>query len=243
MITKLHMEELVGRNCLLLWRFLMVAFKRFFKSRTYMSQIPQCLRTVFVVFLPTQNRVGKALKSADEVKKPTGFQITLLDCICFEVLFSAVIILHVLDHTNKALEESLKKSHGLHEIQINLWYTRCLLLCGKEICSACLHFFRIEKENAVSFDTSKLPQNGILRTKLEGPFPHFAWSALWQKKWHEISKQSASNSPWDSVRLGWHSLDYFILYLANLSLCWKKVCKSYCFFTFGPSLEVLKYNS
>lgn len=80
----------------------------------------QCLRTVFVVFLPTQNRVGKALKSADEVKKPTGFQITLLDCICFEVLFSAVIILHVLDHTNKALEESLKKSPGLHEIQINL---------------------------------------------------------------------------------------------------------------------------
>lgn len=183
MITKLHMEEAVGKNYLLPWRFLMVAFKRFFKSHTYTSQVPhKCLVTVFTVFLPTQNQAGKALKPADEVKKSTGFQITSLDCICFEVLLSAMITLHVLDHTNKAFEESLQKSPGPHEMQINLWYPRCILLCGKEICSACLHFFRTVKGNATSFDAGKLPQNGILRTELERHFPHFAWSALWQKK-------------------------------------------------------------
>lgn len=102
--------------------------------------------------------------------------------LCFEVLLSAMITLHVLDHTNKAFEESLQKSPGPHEMQINLWYPRCILLRGKDICSACLHFFRTVKGNATSFDAGKLPQNGILRTELERHFPHFAWSALWQKK-------------------------------------------------------------
>lgn len=74
MIMKLHMEELVGRNYLLSWRFLMVALKGFFKSHTYMSQVPhKCLGTVFTIFLPTQNQAGKALESADEVKNPQVF--------------------------------------------------------------------------------------------------------------------------------------------------------------------------
>lgn len=74
MITKLHMEELVGRKYLLSWSFLMVVLKGFFKSHTYMSQVPhKCLGTVFTIFLPTQNRAVKALNSADEVKNPQVF--------------------------------------------------------------------------------------------------------------------------------------------------------------------------
>lgn len=113
------------------------------------------------------------MKPAAKVKNTTGLQITLLDCICSEVLFSAMITLHVHDDTNKASEESMQKNPGLHEKQINL-DTQDAFCCVERICSACLHFFRTVKENAVSFDTGKLPQNGILRTKLEGPFPHFA---------------------------------------------------------------------
>lgn len=148
-------------------------------------------RNCFHHFLAHTKSSWKGIETSWRSEKRTGFWITLLDCICFEVLPSAMITLHVLDHTNKAFEESLEKSPGLHEMQINLWYPRWILLCGKEICSAWPHFFRKVKESAASFDTGKLPQNGILRTKLERPFPHFAWSALWQKKWHEISKQSA----------------------------------------------------
>lgn len=76
-----------------------------------MSQVPhKCPGTVFTIFLPTQNQAGKALKPADEVKNPTGFWITLLDCVCLEVLYSALITLHVHDHTNKAFEESCRKA-------------------------------------------------------------------------------------------------------------------------------------
>lgn len=145
-----------------------------------------------------------------------GFLMTLLDCIFSEVILSAIVC------TNKAFEQSLQKICRLYEMQRNLWNPRWILLCGKGICSTYLHTFRTVKENATPFDIVKLPKNRIHRGTLERAFPHFSWSALWEKTWQEVSKPSDPNSPWDLVHLGWHSLDYLVLYLASLSLSWKK---------------------
>lgn len=157
-----------------------------------------------------------------------GFLMTLLDCIFSEVLLSDVMKLEVLVSTNKAFQQHLQKSYGLQSAQMqrNLWYPRWILLCGKRICSACLHIFRTVKENPTLFDIVKLPQNGILRTKLERPFPHFSWSALWGKN----DRQFLSNLPQIlhgiQCILGWHSLEYLVLYLASLSQLEKKSVKA-----------------
>lgn len=114
------------------------------------------------------------------------------------------------------------ENYWLYQMQRNLWYPRWILLCGKGICSVCLHTFRTVKENATPFEIVNLPQNGILRTKLERPFPYFAWSTLWGK----IDRRFLSNLPHIlhgiQCILGWNSLDYLVLYLVSLSLSWKK---------------------
>lgn len=221
-----------------------MAFRMFFKYHPHMGQVPhKRLVTVFTIFLSTQIKCGKhwnQLRKGN--KQTTGFLMTLLDCIFSEVL-SAKMTLDVLVCTNKAFEQSLQKSYELYEMQRNLWYPRWIPLHGKGICSACLHTFRTVKENATPFDIVKLPQNGILRTKLGGPFPHLCWSALWGKNDRRFLRNLPQILHGIWWILGWHSLDYLVLYIASLSLSWKKVYKSYCFVTFGPSLEVLKHNS